>query len=91
MPVRHVLEVIDDLPIQIFVAKAGENPAGWAVPVQRVLTVLKPLHAPTLRGTAERVVRNYNRIQLSHSPAITELRMAALSSPKKSLTRLTQL
>jgi hypothetical protein len=33
MPARHTLQVIDDRPIQIFVAKAGENPAGWAVPV----------------------------------------------------------
>jgi hypothetical protein len=32
-----------------------------------VLTVLKPPHAPTLRGTAERVARTCNWIQRSHS------------------------
>src|SRR5712691_5073759 len=45
MPARHALKMIDDRPIHIFVAKLGENPAGWAVPVQRVLTILKPLQA----------------------------------------------
>jgi hypothetical protein len=45
MPARHTLEVIDDRPIQIFVTKPGEMPARWAVPVQRVLMVPKPLEA----------------------------------------------
>jgi hypothetical protein len=82
MPARHTVEVIDDRPIQIFVAKPGEHPAGWAVPVQRVLTVLEPLQpgpptrisqrvgveARTLHGTAARVAHNRNWIQLSLSP-----------------------
>ena len=76
MPARRALKVIDDRPIQIFVANPGENAAGGAVPVQRVLTVLKPQQARTLRGTAARVARNRNWIQLSHFPAKGERRMA---------------
>ena len=45
LPARYALKVSDDRPIQIFIAKPGENPTGWAVPVQRVLTILKPLQA----------------------------------------------
>ena len=41
MPTRRALEVFDNRPIQIFVAKSGEDPAGWAVPVERVLAVFK--------------------------------------------------
>jgi hypothetical protein len=80
MPARHALKMIDDRPIQIFVAKPGENPAGGAVPVERVLTVLEPLQALTLRGTAARVADDCNWIQVSHSPAMSERRMAALST-----------
>src|SRR5215468_2026247 len=74
MPARHALKVIDDRPIQIFVAKLAEHPTGWAVPVQRVLTVLEPLQAPEfsprsasapcsalthpMHGTTARVARN---------------------------------
>jgi len=74
MSARHALKVIDDRPIQIFVAKPREDPAGGAVPVQRVLTVLEPLQpgpptrvsqrvgveALTLRRTAARVVHDCN-------------------------------
>jgi hypothetical protein len=45
MPARYALKVSDDRPIHIFIAKLGENPTSWAVPVQRVLTILKPLLA----------------------------------------------
>jgi hypothetical protein len=69
MPARYLLKEIDDRPVQIFVAKSGKNPTGWAVPVQRMLTVLQPLQTRTLRGTAARVVHNCNWIQFSDSPA----------------------
>src|SRR6266851_3731430 len=84
MPARHALKVIDDRPVQIFVAKPGENPAGWAVPVQRMLTILKPLQAlefsrrcviaarstlpRTPRRTAASVALDCNRIKLSILP-----------------------
>jgi hypothetical protein len=71
MPARHALKVIDDRPIQILVAKPRENPAGRAVPVQRMLTVLEPPQALTLRGTAARVADDCNWIQVSHSPAMS--------------------
>ena len=45
MPARNALKVTDDLPIQIFVAKLVENPTDWAIPVERVLTILKPPQA----------------------------------------------
>jgi hypothetical protein len=45
MPAHYALKVSDDRPIDIFVAKLRENPTGWAVPVQGVLTILKPLQA----------------------------------------------
>ena len=93
MPASHALEVIDDRPIKIFGAKPRENPAGGAVPVQRVLTVLEPpqpgpptrvsqrvgVEALTLRGTAARVAHNRNWRQFPRSPAISERRMAPLS------------
>ena len=66
MPARHALEVFDDRPIQIFVAKPGENPTGWAVPVQRMLTVFQPLQTRTERGIAARVVHDCNWTRLSH-------------------------
>src|SRR6267378_4203662 len=86
MSARHALKEIDDRPIQIFVPKLAENPTGWAVPVQRVLTVLKPLQAlefssrcvstprsasaRTLHGTATSVGLNCNGIQLSILPRL---------------------
>jgi hypothetical protein len=76
MPARNALKVVDDRPIQIFVAKPGENPAGRAIPVQRVLAGLKPLEARTRRGTTALVVKNRTQIQLCHAPAITERRVA---------------
>ena len=82
MQVRHALKVIDDRPIQIFIAKLDENPAGWAFPVQRVRSVLKPLQARTLRGTTARVGHSCNWIQLFHSPETTERRIPPLSNPK---------
>ena len=45
MPARYTLKLSDDWQIQIFVAKLGEDPSGWTVPVQRVPTILKPLQA----------------------------------------------
>src|SRR5437867_3483559 len=75
MPTRHALKVIEDRRIQIFVAKPGENPTGWAVPVQRMLTVLQPLQTRTLRGTVARVAHNGYWIQFPILPAITERRM----------------
>ena len=45
MPARYALKVIDDGPFQIIVPKPGEDSAGWAIPVQRMLTILKPLQA----------------------------------------------
>src|SRR5262249_16176494 len=47
---RHALKVIDDRPIQVFVAKLAEHPMGWAVPVQRARTVLKPLQPLEFSG-----------------------------------------
>jgi hypothetical protein len=43
MSPRYALKLTDDRTIQIFVAKLVANPAGWAIPVQWVLTALKPL------------------------------------------------
>jgi hypothetical protein len=43
LPARYALKVSDDRPIQIFIVKPGENTAGWAVPIQGVLTILKPV------------------------------------------------
>jgi hypothetical protein len=43
MPKRRTLQVIDNRPIQVFVAKPGKNPTGRAVPVQRMLAIFKPL------------------------------------------------
>ena len=79
MPARRALEVVDDRPIQIFVAKLAEHPAGWAVPVQRMLTVLKPLQAlefsrrsvSTPRSTARSPYLQLN--STSHSPAAGRL------------------
>ena len=45
MQTRHAFKMIDDWPIQILVAKPGENPASWAVPVEWVLTILQSLEA----------------------------------------------
>jgi hypothetical protein len=45
LPARYPLKVSDDRPIHVFIAKPGENPAGWSVPVQWVLTILKPVQA----------------------------------------------
>src|ERR1019366_7461455 len=45
MPARHTVQVIDDRFIQIFVTKPDEKGAGWTVPVQRMLTILKQLQA----------------------------------------------
>ena len=45
MPAHYSLKMSNDRPIQIFVVKPGENPTGWTVPVQPVLTILKPLQA----------------------------------------------
>jgi hypothetical protein len=43
MPPRYALKLADDRTVQIFVLKLFENPTGWAIPVQWVLTILKPL------------------------------------------------
>jgi len=43
LPTRYALKVSDDWPIHILMAKLGENPTGWPVPVQRVMTILQPL------------------------------------------------
>jgi hypothetical protein len=45
LPTRYALKVSDDRLFYVFVAKLGENTTGWAVPVQRVLTILKPVQA----------------------------------------------
>jgi hypothetical protein len=45
MPPRYALKLRGDRPTHIFLAKLGESPSGWAVPVQRVLTILKPSEA----------------------------------------------
>jgi len=60
---RHSLEVSDDRPVQIFVAKLGENPIRWAIPVQGALTVIQPLHI--------HVALNCHWTQLSTLPRLT--------------------